>query len=390
MYIYIDESGNSGLNISDEAQPLFYAFSLQSEIDFEKRIRCQMEKIRNDIQCCELHGNELGIAKIDSIADSLLAICKKYNFTFSISIIEKKFLALAQLFDCLFDSGINIAVPYHVYNIFELRGLLLEKISTIINIDIVNKFWNGCIHEKNISKAHANMQDVCEYIIQNVDKLKDNRSREIVRDAMVWAKSNCSEFLPLFDKRHLNLMGSANFIAITMQFDSICKRCIDSKKKVVSIVHDEQSQFKKTFEFYYDVISKSPQISLLQYFCPNATLDFEPLKNCIFTMEPSNMHDGLQLVDLFLYLIKKFNEGKKVTGKAEELLLYILKATDINFFTFESFAELIEMSVRIMNTKNTSPELIKRGEELVQYSNKKRNEAMEEWEKNKATSNTIK
>lgn len=100
-------------------------------------------------------------------------------------------------------------------------------------------------------------------------------------------------------------------------------------------------------------------------------------------MEPSNMHDGLQLVDLFLYLIKKFNEGKKVTGKAEELLLYILKATDINFFTFESFAELIEMSVRIMNTKNTSPELIKRGEELVQYSNKKRNEAMEEWEKNK-------
>lgn len=36
MYVYIDESGNSGVNISDSAQPFFYALSLQSKIDFEK------------------------------------------------------------------------------------------------------------------------------------------------------------------------------------------------------------------------------------------------------------------------------------------------------------------------------------------------------------------
>lgn len=350
MYVYIDESGNSGVNISDSAQPFFYALSLQSKIDFEKRIKCQMAKIRNDIQCSELHGNEIGIAKIDSIADSLLSICKKYEFSFHLSIIEKKFLAIVQLFDCLFDSGINEAVPYYIYNIFEHRGNLLLNVASIVDIDIISKFWNGCIHERNASKAHINLQNICDNIIKNTRKLKDNYSKKLIKDALTWAKANCSEFLPLFDEKHLNLTGSANFIAFTMQLPAICKTSAAHKQDINSIIHDEQSQFKKTFEFYYNTMSQAEKITLPSYFCPETTLDFEPIRNCIFTMEPSDKHDGLQLVDIFLYLIKKYNEGKNITGKAGNLLEYIVQNTDVQELICASFIDLL--CTRMLNSNS--------------------------------------
>lgn len=38
MYIYIDKSGNSGININDASQPYFYTLSLISESDFENKM----------------------------------------------------------------------------------------------------------------------------------------------------------------------------------------------------------------------------------------------------------------------------------------------------------------------------------------------------------------
>lgn len=389
MYVYIDESGNSGVNISDSAQPFFYALSLQSKVDFEKRIKCQMAKIRNDIQCSELHGNEIGIAKIDSIADSLLSICKKYEFSFHLSIIEKKFLAIVQLFECLFDSGINRGVPYHIYNIFEFRGVLLVKVASIIDDDIICKFWNGCIHENNTEKAHTNLQNICDIIIDNTSRLKDARSKELIKDALTWAKVNCSEFLPLFDEKYLNLTGSANFIAFTMQLPAICKTSAAHKQDMNLIIHDEQSQFKKTFEYYYDIMCKAEKITLPSYFCPETTLDFEPIRNCIFTMEPSDKHDGLQLVDIFLYLIKKHYEGKRITGKAKKLLSHIIQNTSLHDLMYNSFVELLKYRISSLNNLKSSPEDLKKVKELFDNFNNQKDLAMKELKEKQVVDDNI-
>lgn len=253
MYIYIDESGNSGVNINDASQPYFYTLSLISESDFENKIKCQMAHIRKNLNCNELHGNELGISRIDSIAETLLSIIKKYNISFNLSIIEKNYIPLASFVDILFDSYDNKAVPWHIYNILELRGLLLFKLRSAVNKDILYKFWTGCIHENSPSKACKNLSEICETVIKNIPSIQDTQWEQIVSKAMEWAQKNPSQFFPQFEDKKLKLMVSANFISFTAQIPQLCNIAIEKNTTICSIIHDEQTQFCNTFKFYGSV-----------------------------------------------------------------------------------------------------------------------------------------
>lgn len=378
MYIYIDESGNSGININDVSQPYFYTLSLISESDFENKIKCQMANIRKNLNCNELHGNELGISKIDSIAETLLSIIKKYSISFNLSIIEKNYIPLASFVDVLFDSFDNKAVPWHIYNILELRGLLLLKLYPAVNKDILYKFWTGCIHENNTSKACKNFSKICEAVIKNISSIQDTRCEQIVSEAMEWAQKNPSQFFPQLEEKKLKLMASPNFISFTLQLPQLCNIAIEKNTTICSIIHDEQAQFGNTFKFYYDSSQKSGKVKLPPYFAQDSTLNFAPLKECNFIMKSSLNCEGLQLADVFLFLIKKHLEGKDITGKAQKLLEYILENTYVNQFTFSSFIDMIGERLVDIYSRPISREDVEKGKELLKEIEARRILAMQE------------
>ena len=59
-------------------------------------------------------------------------------------------------------------------------------------------------------------------------------------------------------------------------------------------------------------------------------------------MKSSLNCEGLQLVDVCLFLIKKHLEGKIITGNAPKFLEYILENTGVEQFTFSSFMHRIQ------------------------------------------------
>ena len=61
------------------------------------KIKCQMTHIRKNLNCNELHGNELGLSKIDSVSERLLSTIKKCNISFNLSIVKKNYIPLALL-----------------------------------------------------------------------------------------------------------------------------------------------------------------------------------------------------------------------------------------------------------------------------------------------------
>ena len=135
MYAYVDETGNTGANLFDEAQPVFMTAALMCKRDFDLVYKRRVQALAIKVECDVLHANELGIEKIDSIAKDLQIMFSRSQSRFFLSRVDKKYLAATKFFDAIFDSGLNLAVsgPHTMSGCFalswcsNLRRFLMRK-----------------------------------------------------------------------------------------------------------------------------------------------------------------------------------------------------------------------------------------------------------------------
>ena len=68
LYAYFDESGNTGLNLKDEVQPIFYECAMVSSknVDNDNEFE-ELNDIVSKMGVKRLHGAELGINHIENI-----------------------------------------------------------------------------------------------------------------------------------------------------------------------------------------------------------------------------------------------------------------------------------------------------------------------------------
>lgn len=77
LYGYCDESGNTGLNILDSKQAFFWLAAFLSEYDLNKTAKSDIDNICRVLDVEELHINELGIKRVNSISNMLLKIFER-------------------------------------------------------------------------------------------------------------------------------------------------------------------------------------------------------------------------------------------------------------------------------------------------------------------------
>jgi hypothetical protein len=94
MYFYIDESGQTGLNLFDPQQPILYYGVLSSPHNLNEVARPAVEALRERFGVERLHANELGLGRISSIASELEALQVEFDFTFDIYTVLKADYAL--------------------------------------------------------------------------------------------------------------------------------------------------------------------------------------------------------------------------------------------------------------------------------------------------------
>lgn len=61
LFAYVDESGNTGRNIFDTAQPDYYTAALVSRGDFDRNYGDQVRAIAGKVGATAIHANELGL-----------------------------------------------------------------------------------------------------------------------------------------------------------------------------------------------------------------------------------------------------------------------------------------------------------------------------------------
>ncbi|MEA2899417.1 MAG: hypothetical protein QOJ84_5032 [Bradyrhizobium sp.] len=167
LYAYVDETGNTGHNLFDEAQPDFFTAALITKGNFDDGYSEAALKLTASLGVDSLHGKELGVERIEKIADGFLALLKRAQAHFFISRVEKKYLLATKLYDSLFDSGENAGVAWHHYNLRPLRLMLAFKLALTVDDETARLFWQ-CILEPNEAKAYEMLPGICARLHGNL------------------------------------------------------------------------------------------------------------------------------------------------------------------------------------------------------------------------------
>jgi hypothetical protein len=140
-YAYTDETGHSGLKLFDSGQDTFWTGTLISYADMDTQYMSDYQKLLSLAGVKELHGNELGFGGIEKIAARVTLFIKKRGIEFAFSRVHKHHLAATKLFDLVFDSGSNPAVPPQAYGIQQLRYISTLHFIQLLEEDELREFW---------------------------------------------------------------------------------------------------------------------------------------------------------------------------------------------------------------------------------------------------------
>jgi len=336
MYFYVDESGHTGSNLFDEEQPILYYGVLSSNFNVDYAASGAMEEVRKLLGVERLHAAELGMGKLASIAKGLELLHKSLDLKFDFYMVYKKDHAAICFFDQIFDQGMNPAVPWLAYWT-PLRYILLHKVSSLFDLELLKRSWQTRI-QTNDEVAETELVEVCKTLLTRVDRVVDERSRQIITDALTWALHNPQEIRYNAKNKREFLWITPNLIGFQMVMRGIALRIIDGKPKSPVIVVDQQSQFNKTqrslAEFYaevrdfrYDFGTGLPELDYTGM--PNAPLQFNSGRESI----------GLELVDVYLWLFKRMYEGKVIAPELRPFIANQIHTTMTDEISLQAIEE---------------------------------------------------
>jgi len=359
MHFYVDESGQTGLNLFDESQPVLYYGVLSSIHDLNVEARTQVEVLREQLGVERLHANELGVEKLTSIVEQLDAIQKNYGISFDIYRVSKADHAAISFFDQVFDQGLNKAVPWVAYWT-PLRYPLLLEVAALFDDAALKLAWEARI-EKKVSRANELLVTVMATLLERLDYVKDKRAREIISDGLRWAMKFPEQIhYSIYSKKDA-LQISPNLIGFQAVLHGIASRLKRESAGASSIVVDRQSQFNRAQEWITETFKAIKNIPM-EVGPGLPVMDLSHMPDIPITCTPGTDNVGLEIVDIYLWLFKRFFEGKEL-GSA--LQAFIEQQFNIGYTDQVSLSAISERwGAHFANLPEVSEEELERGRQF--------------------------
>lgn len=336
MYFYVDESGQTGLNLFDDSQPVLYYGVLSSVRDLDVEARDKVEVLRSQLEVVRLHANELGVSKIESIADQLEEIQAELGICFDIYRIDKVDHAAISFFDQVFDQGLNKAVPWTSYWT-PLRYPLLLTVASLFDKALLKLAWEARI-ERGVERSNELLVSVISTLLGRYEAVSDPRLREIIGDALRWAMKHPEDI-------HYNVYGkkdalqiSPNLIGFQSVLQGISSRLKRDGVGASSIIVDRQSQFNEAQKYIAEFYRQTKEIPM-EVGPGLPVMDLSHMPDTPITCTPGTESVGLELVDIYLWLFKRFFEGKAI---GDRLYAFIRTQFEIGYTDQVSLAAISE------------------------------------------------
>lgn len=336
MYFYVDESGQTGLNLFDQSQPVLYYGVLRSSFDLDDLAEKDLTPLRKKLEVNRLHAAEIGVERLASISNELKDIKDKYDLGFDIYLVNKKDHALISFFDQVFDQGLNPAVPWTAYWT-PLRYVLLGKVSLLFDDEILERAWHARKH-KNNKEAEDILKQICQDLIKRINRVPDARSREIIFDGLSWVIKNTEKIGYNIDSKKEGLNISPNLVGFQSVLHGISSYLGSTCSTAAKIIVDRQSQFNTAQRDITEFYQKNRHISWASGpFMPK--IDYKHMPVVPITCTAGTESAGLEIVDIFIWIFKRHLEEKYLDQQLTSLLGEI---SHTGFFSEISIPAIIE------------------------------------------------
>ncbi len=319
MYFFVDESGHTGANLFDEDQPVLYYGVLSSRLNVERIASSAVEEMRKSLGMDRLHATELGKGRLVELASGFILLQEALDLYFDFYRVYKIDHAAICFFDQVFDQGMNPAVPWSAYW-SPLRYMLLQKVSALFDIELLKRAWNARIEFRD-EYAEEELIHVCQELCSRVDLLPDERSRQIIHDSLTWIINNPKEIRYNAKNKREMYWITPNLIGFQLVMFGIASRILENHTQSPIIIVDQQSQFNKSqrtlADFYAEASGKKFEFGTG---LPDYDLTGMPTTPIVF--QSSSQSVGLELVDIYLWLFKRFYEEKEIPKELWPIIEY--------------------------------------------------------------------
>ena len=365
MFVFIDESGNSGQNMADKDSPFFYHLALLSKYNIDLDLNGRIKKLLKSHSLDELHGTEISNL-LDELPPTILQELKDNNASFYYAEVEKSYLAYAKLYDTLFDNEENLGARWSAYQLRPLRLMLLCNFIGIVDEKIAIDFYKNCLIASSQQQANDYLNRTCKLILSETYRLKDFRTKQIIEDALNGAK-NFSSDITMFEKskqdrwRHL-----PHIVSFLPMLNAISVYSRKHNSKVQRIIHDEQEQVQHVITEMHSIAAQAGARGVVWDLRENGSLDFKRIPEKSFEMKDSTKSYGIQITDVCLYILTHGEPDSFCEPHKYELYNYINKHL-IDRFIFSKKMLYFEASLwynKIMNS-NLSQDQIEFGKDFV-------------------------
>jgi hypothetical protein len=375
FFVYVDESGNTGHNVFDSAQPDYFSGALVSIGDFDQYAAVQIGKLTTKLGKSALHARKLGMKRIEVVAHELTGILDRAGVKFFVSRVEKSYLLASKLFDVLFDSGENPAVAWHHYNLRPMRLILTFKLASLLDEDIARRFWQAVVGE-NRQQLLLTLVDVCDKLLGNVHRIRDDASRKILSDGLAWIVK-CPDCIDL----NINELASRkghfpNMVSFANLLDGLDRMSKDRKRRVAKIKHDKQNEFETTLENWHAMFSNADPREVNW---GGERHSLQKVHGSSFEVCTDENSIGIQVVDTVLWLYNQLRKGNTLHPNCSGLMRYALSNGWESDFSFEGVERAYVNKYGLMLSKPLSKDQIEVGQKLLKSAEQRRLESMAEF-----------
>ncbi|HEY6466067.1 MAG TPA: DUF3800 domain-containing protein [Candidatus Acidoferrales bacterium] len=351
LYAYVDETGNTGHNLFDEAQPDFFTAALITKGNFDDGHGKAALALTGSLGVDSLHGKELGVERIEKIADGFLALLSTAQAHFFISRVEKKYLLASKLFDSFFDSGENAGVAWHHYNLRPMRLLLVFKLALAIDLETARLFWQ-CILEPNETKAYEMLPGICARLHGNLLEVPDHKSREILGEGLEWARLHPRAIQIHTDRKLSRQAHFPNLVAFANLLDGLDHFAKQYKKRVARITHDQQTEFEKSLAAFHELFTT---VAPDQIRWAGETFSLQKVVGSEFEVKADEKSAGIQVTDVVLWLYGQLRKQRELPTKCMAIVHYALMHGWESDFSFSGVDRMMqERYGAIFNTPITA------------------------------------
>jgi hypothetical protein len=365
VFIYADESGNTGRNLFD-LQSIYWQGAIISVEDLGTVLEPVIDALRRRLSVDRLHAAEMrSVDSVRAITALMDALDASSTWAFHVTEIEKSWVATTKFVDTVFDSGLNKGARWHWYNVEAFRHLLCLILDSLFTDALLQDFWRAFL---------ADDADAVGRVIRQLwDELKsrspDPRLSEVIGDAFRFALDNPDEItLAGSGRKTAYKPHTPNMIAFTSLIAAVHEFATEHRCEPQAFIHDTQSEFNSVMREYHKMLNKfllarDPQSDLPTVVDMKTGLgEFRAMNSAAVP--------GLQAVDMLLYGYSKLHEPKyqSIRERIEEKVdaYYISRSTSVML-----------ASIPLMN--DSPSEDLARARELLDEGERRHHERLARW-----------